>query len=145
MTNYAAWVRGRAVGTQIPFGSHVRILGLLAIGVAVGSLGCEGRAGLRTLQAGVQDAFAADRVELTRSDASLEVKLVNSPANELSEEDREDRAQEVAAFVRDHYSAYGAIQVIRVEFVQEVRVGLISGSKSTSYRFSTSDLGPKRS
>lgn len=99
---------------------------------------------MRTLQVELQDAFAADRVELTLSEASLEVKLVNSPANELSEQDREDRAQEVAVFVRDHYSAYTAIQDIRVEFVQEVRVGLISGSKFTSYSFSTSDLGPKR-
>ncbi len=124
----------------IPPGTRFSFVLFLATSVIL-TLGCEGLGGLRSLQAGLQEAFAAERVELSRSETSLEVKLITSPANELSDKDREGRAREVAAFVRDRYSEYNTLAVIRIELVQEIRVGLMSGAKSASFSFETSDLG----
>ena len=122
---------------------RLSVFSCVAIGAVLGTLGCEQIAEMHSLQRDVQNAFAVDRVELTRTNAELEVKLVNS-AHPLSSESRKTRAQQVAEFVRDHYSSYWSLDEVRVEFAQETRAGLVKRSKSVSFVFPTSDLGPGR-
>jgi len=78
-------------------------------------------------------------VQLTNGN-SLNISLVNSEFNDLSQSQQSDKAREIAIFVKDNYTGNADITRIVINFVLSKKVGPMSTSNSFSYIFNVSDL-----
>lgn len=71
------------------------------------------------LQAGIVKEFGEKEVGVNlNNDTFLTVSFINSPLNNQSEEVRAQRAEQTAAFVKDHFQSISKIQKIWVVFVR---------------------------
>ena len=71
---------------------------------------------------------------------ALNVSLVNSKFNELSEAQQAERAYEIALFVQDNYTGNAKIERITITFIKNSQVGPLSTNWSASYPFDVSEL-----
>jgi flagellar basal body-associated protein FliL len=70
----------------------------------------------------------------------LEVEIINSPYNQLSEENRKSKAEEIAGFVKDNYDSIELIDTIRITLKDQQQLLGISSYRFWQYHFEVNQL-----
>lgn len=71
---------------------------------------------------------------------TLNVSLINSKFNELSQSQQADSARDVAKFVKDNYTGQAEIVRIVITFVKNTKVGPVNTNQTYSYPFEVAEL-----
>lgn len=71
---------------------------------------------------------------------TLNISLINSEFDDLSQSQQADSAREVAQFVKDNYTGKAEIVRIVITFVKNAKVGPLNTNRTFSYPFEISEL-----
>ncbi len=105
-------------------------IGLLLL---VSAVGCENLQDILNLQRALAGEFNSPAVNVNVSNGTdLTVTFQNSPIASLPDSVRKATCRRVAEFVRDHYSSYSKLQVIRVGFATRRSFGPVTTTNFTT-------------
>ena len=89
----------------------------------------------------VHDTYASEDVGVQLMNGTvLNVSLINSEFDQLSTAQQNDRAREIAQFVKANYTGKARITGIVISFVAKTQAGPLNTHSSSSYPFDLSDL-----
>jgi hypothetical protein len=116
------------------------ILNTPTIKAGLDKAGSEFRA-MVELQQKVAQTYQSGSVSVQiMNNKALNVSLVNSKFNKMSEAQQAEHAHEIALFVQDNYTGKAKIERVTITFVKNNQVGPISTNWSASYPFDVSEL-----
>ncbi len=119
---------------------------LLLLCLVFSATGCSLMADLQDVMAfrtALVDEYGEQNVNVTISGAMLMISFVNSPFNDLSAEDQESRAREIATFTLSNYPSIDSVNKIVVIFAVQEKRGVVTYTDNTAaFTFLKSELQP---
>jgi hypothetical protein len=89
----------------------------------------------------IAETYACEDVSIQFMNGNtLNVSLINSKFNELSQSQQADSARDVAKFVKDNYTGQAEIVRIVIVFVKNTKVGPVNTNQTYNYPFEVAEL-----
>jgi hypothetical protein len=101
---------------------------------------------LGALKDDLVETYEAEHVKIVHwNNGVLDIRMTNSPGNDLDKEEQERWARDICRFALKNYTSDAEVKAVKIKFRKAKKVGPGSAAETTWYRFPVSELGLQES